>query len=82
MGSVAGLDHSLNLGGRTQILGYVLIRVQVEGVSGYDEDQVAFVVDDPSTSFSVRVLIVLGTLTLNCIVAVMKESKMHKAPAE
>ena len=57
VGSIAALDHSLNpfgrrvplvgVGGRARTLGYVLIRVQVEGVPGYDEDQVAFVVDDP-----------------------------------
>ena len=35
------------------MLGYVLIRVQVEGVPGYDEDQVAFVVDDPTTTFGI-----------------------------
>ena len=59
MGSVSALDHSLNpfgkrvplagVGGRTHTLGYVLIRVQVEGVPGYDEEQVVFVVDDPTT---------------------------------
>ena len=31
-------------------LGYVIIRVQVEGVQGYNEDQVAIVVPD-STGF-------------------------------
>ena len=50
VGSVDALDHSLNpfgrrvplvgVGGRARTLGYVLIRVQVEGVP-YDEDQVA-----------------------------------------
>ena len=63
VGSVAALDHSLNpfgrhvplvgVGGRTRTLGYVLIRVQVEGVPGYDKDQVAFVVDDPTTTFGI-----------------------------
>ena len=52
VGSVDALVHSLNpfgrrvplvgVGGRARTLGYVLIRVQVEGVPGYDEDQVAF----------------------------------------
>ena len=32
-------------------MGYVVIHVQVEGVPEYDEDQVAFVVDD-NTTFS------------------------------
>ena len=92
VGSIAALDHSLNpfgrrvplvgVGGRARTLGYVLIRVQVEGVPGYDEDQVAFVVDDLSTSFAIRVLIVLGTPTINRVIATMKESDMHNAPHE
>ena len=92
VGSIAALDHSLNpferrvplvgVGGCARTLGYVLIQVQVEGVPGYDEDQVAFVVDDPSTSFAIRVLIVLGTPTINRVIATMKESDMHHAPHE
>ena len=92
VGSIAALDHNLNpfgrhvplvgVGGRACTLGYVLIRVQVEGVPGYDEDQVAFVVDDPTTSFGIRVPIVLGTPTINRVIAAMKESDMHNAPHE
>ena len=60
VGSIEVLDHSMNpygrrvplvgVGGSACPLGYVVIRVQVEGVPEYDEDQVAFVVDD-NTSF-------------------------------
>ena len=92
VGSIATLDHSLNpfgkrvplvgVGGHARTLGYVLIRVQVEGVPRYDEDQVAFVVDDPTTSFGIRVPIVLGTPTINRVIAAMKESDMHNAPHE
>ena len=92
VGSISALDHSLNpfgrhvplvgVGGRTRTLGYVLIRVQVEGVPGYDKDQVAFVVDDPTTTFGIQVLIVLGTPTINRVIAMMKESDMHKDPYE
>ena len=92
VGSIATLDHSLNpfgrrvplvgVGGRTRTLGYVLIQVQVEGVLGYDKDQVAFVVDDPSTSFAIQVPIGLGTPTINRVIATMKESDMHNAPHE
>ena len=92
VGSVSALDHSLNpfgrhvplvgVGGEARTLGYVLIRVQVEGVLGYDEDQVAFVVDDPTTTFGLRVPVVLGTPTINRVVAVMKESEMHSTPPE
>ena len=32
----------------TQSLGYVIVRVQVDGVQGYNEDQIALVVTDLS----------------------------------
>ena len=39
----------VGVGGKARPLGYVVICVQVEGVPEYDEDQVAFVVDDNIT---------------------------------
>ena len=71
----------MGVGGKARPLGYVVIRVQVEGVPEYDEDQVAFVVDD-NTSFSWRVPVVLGTPTINCVVTVMKESDLDSMPME
>ena len=62
-------------------MGYVVIHVQVEGVPEYDEDQVAFVVND-SITFSWQVPVVLGTPTINHIVAVMKESNLNNEPME
>ena len=41
----------MGVGEKARPLGYVVIRIQVEGVPEYDEDQVAFVVDD-NTTFS------------------------------
>ena len=41
----------MGVGGKACPLGYVVICVQVESVPQYDEDQVAFVVED-NTSFS------------------------------
>ena len=38
-----GLGNAL-----TQPLGYVVIQVQVDGVQGYDEDQIALVIPDLS----------------------------------
>ena len=58
----------------SQPLGYVILRVQVEGVKGYDEDQVALVIPD-STTFGSRVPVTLDTPTINWIVNVIKESK-------
>ena len=48
----------------SQPLGYVIMRVQVEGVKGYNEDHIALVVPD-LTTFGVRVLVTLGTPTIN-----------------
>ena len=45
-------------------LGYIIIRAQVEGVKGYDKDQVALVVLD-STAFGSRVPVTLGTPSFN-----------------
>ena len=58
-------------------LGYVIIRVQVEGVKGYDEDQVALVIPD-LTAFRSRVPVTLGTLTINQIVNIIKESEIDE----
>ena len=71
----------VGVGGKACPMGYVVIHVQVEGVPEYDEDQVAFVVDD-NTTFSWQVPVVLCTPTINRVVAVMKESKLNNAPME
>ena len=91
VGCIEALDHSMNpygqrvplvgVGGKACPLGYMVICIQLEGVPEYNEDQVAFVVDD-YTIFSWRVPIVLSTPTINCVVAFMKESNMHSAPQE
>ena len=47
----------------TRPLGYVVIQVQVDGVSGYDEDQIALVIPDFS-NFATRVPVILGTPTI------------------
>ena len=59
----------------SQSLGYVIIRVQVEGVKDYSEDQVALVILD-LTTFGSRVPVTLGTPTINQIVNVIKESEV------
>ena len=53
-------------------MGYVIIMVQVEGVKGYDEDKVALVIPD-LTTFGLRVLVTLGTPSINQIINVIKE---------
>ena len=56
-------------------LGYVIIWVQVDGVWGYDEDQIALVIPDLS-NFVAQVPVILGTPTISCIVNVMKEMEI------
>ena len=47
----------------TRPLDYVVIWVQVDGVWGYDEDQIALIIPDFS-SFATRVPVILGTPTI------------------
>ena len=47
----------------TRLLGYVVIWVQVDGVQGYDEDQIALIIPDFS-NFATRVPTILGTPTI------------------
>ena len=55
----------------TRPLGYIVIWVQVDGVQGYDEDQIALVIPDIS-NFAARVPVILGTPTINHTVNVME----------
>ena len=75
------VDHPLNLvglsGTRTHLLGFVILRVQVKEIAGYDKDIVFLVVSDES-EFSRHVPIVIGTCTLGRIINVIKESEMDR----
>ena len=64
----------------SQPLGYIIISVQVEGVQGYDKDQVALVIPN-STNFGSWVLVTLGTPTINWIINVIKESAIDELAA-
>ena len=59
----------------TRLLGYVVIWVQVDGVQGYDEDQIALVIPDFS-NFAARVPVVLGMPTIGQVVNIMREVEM------
>ena len=65
-----GLDNAY-----TRPLGYVVILVQVDGVRGYDEDQIPLVIPDFSC-FATRVPVILGTPTIGQVVNVLKEVEM------
>ena len=56
-------------------LGYIIRRVQVEGVWGYDKDQVALVVPN-STVFDSWVPVTLCTPIINQIINIIKETKL------
>ena len=60
----------------TRLLGYVVIQVQVDGVQGYDEDQIALVIPDVS-NFAARVPVILGTSTISHMVNVMKDKGVN-----
>ena len=89
---ISELDHSLNPfrdriplvglgGGCVEPTGFTLMRVQIEGMPHYDEQQVVFILDDPS-GFSARIPVILDTPTINRVVQTMKESEMHDAPSD
>ena len=47
----------------TRPLGYIIIQVQVDGVQGYDEDQIALVILDLS-NFVAQIPVILGAPTI------------------
>ena len=59
----------------TRPLGYVVIRVKVDRVWGYDEDQIALVIPD-FFNFATRVPLILGMPTISCVVNVMREAEI------
>ena len=70
---------SINGFGRlfSQPLGYIILRSQVEGVWGYNEDHVTLMILD-STTFGFPVLVTLGTQTISWIINVIKESEIDE----
>ena len=55
-------------------IGYVIMRVQIDGISGYDEDQVMLVAQS-SAKF---VPIILGTPTTNWVIGTLKEREIDQ----
>ena len=56
-------------------IGFVLMNVKVPCVWGYNEDQVAIVMDDPNMS---KCPVILGTPTIYHVMEVIKESEISK----
>ena len=56
-------------------VGFIMMNVKVPCVQGYNEDQIAIVMDDPGMS---EWLVILGTPTLYRVMEVIKESEISK----
>ena len=56
-------------------IGFIMMNVKVPCVQGYDEDQIAIVMDDPGMS---EWPVILGTPTLYHVMEVIKESEISK----
>ena len=67
---IAGMGGNL-----VQPTGFVLMNVKVPCIQGYDEDQVALVMDDPGM---VECPVILGNSTLYSVMEVIKESEISK----
>ena len=67
---IAGMGGNL-----VEPTGFVLMNVKVPCIQGYDEDQVALVMDDPGMA---ECPVILGTLTLYRVMEVIKESEISK----
>ena len=55
----------------TRPVGYIIIQVQVDGVQGYDEDEIALAILDLS-NFTAWFPVILGTPTIGHVVNVIK----------
>ena len=56
-------------------VGFIMMNVKVPCVQGYDEDQIAIVMDDPDMS---ECPVILGTPTIYHVLEVIKESEISK----
>ena len=73
---VGGWVTCVGLGNaQTQPLDYSIIWVQMDGVQGYDKDQIALVIPDLS-NFAARVPVILGIPTISCIINMIKEKEI------
>ena len=69
------IDQPFNYEGR--LIGYIIMSVQIDGISGYNEDQVALVAHS-STKFTHHVPIILGTPTMDQAIKTLKESEIDR----
>ena len=70
------IPHISGIGGiSVEPVGFVMMNVKVPGIAGYDEDQIAIVMDDPGM---MEWLVILGTPTIYRVMEVIKESEISK----
>ena len=70
------IPHISGIGGiSVEPVGFVMMNVKVPGVAGYDEDQIAIVMDDPGMT---EWPVILGTPTIYRVMEVIKESEISK----
>ena len=69
------MDQPFNYEG--QPIGYVVMRVQIIGISSYDEDQAALMAQR-STEFVHKVPIILGMPTTDRAITTLKESEIDE----
>ena len=69
------IDQPFNYEGRP--IGYVIMNVQIKGISGYNEDQVTLVAHS-SAEFAHHIPIILGTPTMDRAIKTLKESEIDK----
>ena len=69
------INQPFNYEGRP--IGYVIMRVQINGISGYNEDQVTLMACS-SAKFAHHVPIILGTPTMDQAIVTLKESEIDR----
>ena len=69
------INQPFNYEGRS--IGYVIMSVQIKGISGYNEDQVALMAHS-SAKFAHHVPVILGTPTTDRAIKTLKESEIDK----
>ena len=70
------IRHISGIGGiSVEPVGFVMMNIKVPGIAGYDEDQIAIVMDDPGMT---EWPVILGTPTIYRVMEVIKESEISK----
>ena len=69
------IDQPFNYEGRP--IGYIIMSMQINGISGYNKDQVALMARS-STEFAHHVPVILGTPTMDQAIRALKESEIDR----